>query len=330
MRQVIAKDIFLSKPVLGYHGSNSKLKALIPREVTNLGSIGTWVTLSPSAAKMYGPNVHQVIVPEGRYLRAHSDDFYKMFVTLPLVDKHFSKDEADLIKAGFFGHKPPKMKQWEWNTLSEEDMKRVEGDWKATFKKAFRNPAYLKDWRKMIKGAGYNGVVWARSRIDLRKEDKPHTVILVFEHKPMRTVLMKDAHLRKAAIRLAHEKPELRPYLIPVLKQAAFDERDAAKVLKEVGRYFEKKYGLSYRFDPKGNVWGDGPEVTIWDEGDEPHYAASLSVSWENTMSLDHGEYSIDIFQRPGSAGTSVDGPISARNLIKMAERFAKKESDLI
>lgn len=171
---ITAGDISLSKPVLGYHGSWERLKTLVPREVQGLDSIGTWVTLSPSHAKMYGPNVHQVIVPEGRYLRAHTDDYTQMFVNLPLVEKHFSKEEAEIIRLGFLGGDlPPNV------------------DWKRVFRPALSSRtggAYMRDWRRLLLGAGYNGVVWARSRIDLQRGDSPHTVILIFEHGSLRTV----------------------------------------------------------------------------------------------------------------------------------------------
>ena len=57
-------------------------------------------------------------------------------------------------------------------------------------------------------------------------------------------------NLRKRLIRLAHQKPELRPHLIPILKQAAAPE----KVLKMVGNYYKREYGLTPVFDAGAKV----------------------------------------------------------------------------
>jgi len=173
--------ISIVRAAFGYHGSWHKLKELVPREVKGLDSLGTWVTMSPKAAKMYAGeegNVLKVTIPKGRYFRASTDDFHKMFVNIPLVDKHFSKADAKIIKAGFFAN------DWAWNAR-----------WKNNFAPAFggsgggRTPDYMKDWRKMLTSQGYKGVIWARSRIDLQREDKPHTVVLLFDHQPLKTAL---------------------------------------------------------------------------------------------------------------------------------------------
>jgi hypothetical protein len=129
-----------------------------------------------------------------------------------------------------------------------------------------------------------------------------------------------DKTLRRAIIRLAHGNPELRPDLLPLLrKEAASDDE---RYLEDVGKYFQRKYGLTYEVGE--NAYGTGPKVVIWDEGDEPLYAASLTVD------IDEGELNISIHQgRSGKSTGFYDVP-PLNKTIAAAEKYARKHSDLL
>lgn len=162
-----AKDVRINKPVRAYHGSWQQIAKLVPRQVKALASIGTWVTFSKTNAKLYGSTVYEVQVPPGRYMNAHTDDFDLFFFNVPLVKKHFPNAD-EMVVERFDNPKD----RW----------------WRDEFRSAYRNPAYLKGFRDMLAGSGYNGIIWTRSRIDLQSGDDPHTVMVLFDHKPMQAV----------------------------------------------------------------------------------------------------------------------------------------------
>jgi len=72
---------------------------------------------------------------------------------------------------------------------------------------------------------------------------------------------MSDKELRKAIIRLAHEKPELRPELLPILKSAA-----RVNIRRELGADAEKeRYRLTSAFTDglEGEIRQSGETIIL-------------------------------------------------------------------
>lgn len=102
---------------------------------------------------------------------------------------------------------------------------------------------------------------------------------------------------------------------------------DATQTLKQVGEHFKRKYGLTYDISPRGNAMGDGPEVAVWDDSDEPLYRATLSVEVND---VEDGDWGIHVSQGNKTYGFTLDADASLRDIIAEAERAAKRESDLL
>lgn len=124
--------------------------------------------------------------------------------------------------------------------------------------------------------------------------------------------------LRDDIKKLATEHPETRRHLVALLKPKKAD----ARVLRQVGEHFARKHGFKYEIGE--NVWGDpNAAVSVWDDNDEPVYAASLSVEWADDA------FHISIHQGRKSGGYET-GATSAPAIIREAEAFARKNSDLL
>ena len=139
------------------------------------------------------------------------------------------------------------------------------------------------------------------------------------------------SELKKAVIRLAHEKPELRAHLIPLLKEAQatvtneLPVKFVMDVLKAVGEHFKRKHGLTYKIDPRTGVFND-PGLDVWDPNDEPSYGSTLYVAPHDS---DKGGWVIGITTGGGRSFMSgADGGV--QEIIREATRYAKRESDLL
>jgi hypothetical protein len=148
-----------SAPQQWFHASHAKIEKLSKREVETVDSIGTWVTADADKARtLYGPNVFEVETGAQNLLEAHTSNFNEFFFSNEnLFKETFPKEPVALLQ---------KFKE---RGLAQADPK------------AFSlRKRYLSAFRNMLEGAGYNGVVWRNSRIDLRKTDTPHDVAVIF------------------------------------------------------------------------------------------------------------------------------------------------------
>lgn len=147
------------EPAGWFHGTHADLKELKSRSVETIDSIGTWVTSSSTHARtLYGPNVHNVLGGKN-LLEAHTDNFDDFFF-----------NNRNLFKETFPNEPVKTLEKFKDKGLARSD------------KRAFAmRTTYLRAFRSMLEKAGYDGIVWRGSRIDLRKSDAPHDVAVLFK-----------------------------------------------------------------------------------------------------------------------------------------------------
>lgn len=142
-----------------FHGSHENIESFKPREVAGVDSIGTWFTGDKAkAGQLYGPNVTRGEVTPRNLLEAHTDNYGDFFYS----NKNLFQE--------LFPDKP----------VSELE------SWKSQRGKPSPDQVkYLSAFKQMLTDAGYDGVVWKNSRIDLRKSDTPHDVMVSFHQEPI-------------------------------------------------------------------------------------------------------------------------------------------------
>lgn len=147
-----------------FHASHESIDKLNPRTVRNLDTIGTWVTGDPAAAKtLYGPNVYKADVVPKNMLQAPTDNFDSLFYS-----------NANLFKQTFPNEPLSTLEKFKQKGLAKADPQ-IES----------MRQTYLQSYRQMLQDAGYDGIVWKNSRIDLSKNDKPHDVAVLFHDEPI-------------------------------------------------------------------------------------------------------------------------------------------------
>lgn len=153
-----------------FFGAHKPVRCLVPRSVENYNSMGTWLTSSSDHARKYGPFIYKFEIPEGRYLVAHTDHFGEFFLNWPLAREWLTdKEMAHLTKYP------------ERRTLPREYPERgYQERTRRIIDKLLLDRDYIRAFRDNIERAGYAGVVWLESRIDLKPRDEPHDVFLVF------------------------------------------------------------------------------------------------------------------------------------------------------
>jgi hypothetical protein len=176
LRQIISE-------VIGYHGSHQvDLSEVVPYEVEKrLSSLGTWFTSDPERAKVYGPNVYEVEVPDGNFYKAPTDDFAKSFYDQALVGSKLTPQEKEMVDSMLKGGPPPDRKT---NSLMKNVFLRRghPDEWKWEAKefvyRLFRDWDYLTAFRGKLQSQGYDGILWKDSNID--SPDVKHDVYLIF------------------------------------------------------------------------------------------------------------------------------------------------------
>jgi len=161
-------DIPETKEATWFHGTHSNIKELSPRsveQVKTIDTIGTWVTGSPEKARLlYGENILEVKETPPNLLEAHTDNFDDFFYSNKnLFENLFPNKDVALLE------------DFKGKGLARKD--------KALFE---MRTQYLQAFRKMLEDAGYNGIIWKNSRIDLAKTDTPHDVAVFFHHQPLK------------------------------------------------------------------------------------------------------------------------------------------------
>lgn len=145
-----------------FHGSHESLTELSTRPVESIDTFGTWVTSnSKHAGMLYGPNVSRAGVQAGNLLEAHTDNFDDFFFSNKTLFRSVFPNEslATLEEFKFKGLRKNEPDVWE------------------------KRKTYLGAFRKMLEDAGYNGVIWKNSRLDLGKSDVAHNVAVIFNTK---------------------------------------------------------------------------------------------------------------------------------------------------
>jgi len=97
---------------------------------------------------------------------------------------------------------------------------------------------------------------------------------------------MSDRHLRSRLIRLAHDKPELRPHLLPLIKGAAEDDVKLEVTLEGSPELIQRMKLLLQAVQTLGS-WGASRGVYIGIDGDG---ADRLKVHGLDKMDKSQGE----------------------------------------
>ena len=153
------KDIPEGEAKGWFHASHQNIENLTPREVESVDTFGSWISGDSGTAKtLYGPNVKQADVAPNNLLKAHTDNFGEFFFSNEnLFKRLFPEADVSLLKK-----------------FDEGGLKKSDPEiWEM-------RKTYLNEFRKMLKDAGHDGVIFKDSRIDLSKGDKPHDVAVLF------------------------------------------------------------------------------------------------------------------------------------------------------
>ena len=114
----------------------------------------------------------------------------------------------------------------------------------------------------------------------------------------------------------------------PQIDQATHNRKanmDPKKMLTQVGEYFKRKYGLDYELETHSITGEPDNQVDIRNLNDEPYYAAGLTVSYDPEDGWD-----VHIHQGRQGAGSGLIPSATVRDAIKLAESWARRESDLL
>jgi uncharacterized protein YnzC (UPF0291/DUF896 family) len=153
--------------VTWFHGTHSDIQELSPRsieQVKSVDTIGTWVTSSPEKARLlYGAKVLEVKTQPPNLLEAHTDNFEDFFYS-----------NENLFEELFPGKDLSTLEQFKTKGLAARDKELAQ-----------MRTRYLQAFREMLENAGYEGIVWKNSRIDLAKTDTPHDVAVLFNKQPL-------------------------------------------------------------------------------------------------------------------------------------------------
>lgn len=155
-----------------FFAAHRPIGCLVPRPVQNYNSMGTWFTSSASHAReYYGPLIYEFELPEGRYLVPHTDHFGEFFLNWPLAQERLTaRDFAHLTK---YPEKRTLPREYPERGYQERTRRIID--------KLLLDRDYIRAFRDNIERAGYVGLAWLNSRIDLDQGDEPHDVFLVFQ-----------------------------------------------------------------------------------------------------------------------------------------------------
>lgn len=184
-----------------FHGTHANLEQLNPREIKSVDSLGTWVTGSAEKAReLYGPNVHGVETTNDlRFLEFDGTiPSQRDFNRIIGANRHLAREagfekEANVLENTI----PDSHRLWELSRKAEEG-NGLRGTELSEYRslvaadnaseKLLRSPKYMALFRKMLEDAGYDGIRWKDSKIDLRSTDNPHTVAVIFHKEPLQFV----------------------------------------------------------------------------------------------------------------------------------------------
>lgn len=188
-----------------YHGSHNEIAQFVPREVSSIDSLGTWFTSRAEYARDYfGPVVHAAELPELKLFEVGPDqsaatDYLRMFgANAQLAERAGFPREAKILRETLPDANLPAKHE---RMLESDDYETRQQAYALTGKvKAIRqaneaartllnSPEYMKLMRGLLEDAGYDGVVFRDSRIDLSKEDQAtrgrHDVYVIFHREPI-------------------------------------------------------------------------------------------------------------------------------------------------
>lgn len=193
-----------------YHGSHERLDAFLPREVTSVDTLGTWGTSRLAHARNYGPVLMemQVEVRPGEWFEIGPDapaalDFLQLFGSNAKLARAVGmKAEAAILEKTLPDYFLPGRHERLIASTKYEDM--LEGARLApkmakirraneAARRLLNTPAYMKAVRSLLEQAGPAGIIFRESRIDLRHDDPPHDVFVIFNREPIPARIIETA-----------------------------------------------------------------------------------------------------------------------------------------
>lgn len=178
--EVVAKMDAPAPPLTLYHGAHQVFTGLGDRLPKGINTLGTWLTSSPEAARaLYGPYVHKVTLPAGKFYEPASTDFDQAFRDHDLFVSLFGAPKKTKHRRGL-----PGGKVGDW--LTTEDLLFQGGRNDAT------RDTYFRALRQKLVDQGYVGIRWRSSDIDLRPTDPRHDVYCVFNKEPLAAELVTE------------------------------------------------------------------------------------------------------------------------------------------
>jgi len=184
-----------------FHGSHRDFDKFDPEQAAKVrgqrqsaDSLGQWFTSSKDYAKNYGPKIYQYELEPKNPWRPPHHDFRTCFVVNELASKYLANRELTALLADIPTR--TQIKQIEADLENSLGTATERRNWiknipkwrQAEFakEKAFRKlidiPHYWIDLKNWLIAQGYDSILWSGSRIDLRKEDAPHDVLVMLNH----------------------------------------------------------------------------------------------------------------------------------------------------
>lgn len=171
----------------------------------SLDFLGVWVTSSRDHATMYGKTVYEVEIPEGKY-REGRLPFQETFFSYDLAREFLSNKVQKWLDSGW-ADKAPRGSDPQVPRIFERYLKGIVGlniprmlDQVSVVDAAFiqlamkeveeiyvHSKAYLLAWKEQQKAAGYDGVVWKNSKLDVGSEGATHDAYLIWSHLPVKS-----------------------------------------------------------------------------------------------------------------------------------------------
>lgn len=249
----------------GFHGSPTPgLVKLIPGVgspglngvvAKTFNSLGVWVTSNRDCATIYGDHIYEVEIPDGRYLKMSGRvNFERTFFSSELAEKYFpatlkkmlfggssdtpeniaSRSAFDYLTGEFgAGHPIDDFNPRGWSrTNIDRYMFVAKSIMNGLIDGMFRNWKYLQAWRASVIAAGYDGILWPNSNIDVGPDKGPHDVYLIWSDLPVIKEATKKARVG-SSMKTTVEKL-IRPYVNLPLECDGMT-RVAAYVLRKAG-----------------------------------------------------------------------------------------------
>ena len=192
----------------------------------SLDFLGVWITSSKDHATLYGPEVYEVEIPEGKYLKGalpFQDTFfdYELGVEFlsPLVRKWLS-GKLKGTDTGLAGAYERYLKGWStkprpsFGSFPRTDQALIDRAEKEIEEIYLHSKKYLLAWKALQQSRGFDGVVWRNSKLDVWEEHAPHDAYLIWGKLPpvLSKSTLKEEEIEEAQSRVRKVQAGLDAY----------------------------------------------------------------------------------------------------------------------